>query len=156
MFNCIVEVLLLLCGVWLCLRVRKTPSAYNESKYIAWCIYNTVFTKILVGLLRLVILYIEFTTYCTYSWQGNQYVNYTCKTVTSCKQDVTVPDSLVGRLSTSWNKVSVCLVDTILSQSSLLNKSMVKCSCWFNLSCREAGNALVTHHNMDVKCWHGR
>ncbi|CAB3996142.1 probable G- coupled receptor CG31760, partial [Paramuricea clavata] len=49
------EVLLLFCGVWLCLRVRKTPSAYNESKYIAWCIYNTVFTKILVGLLRIVL-----------------------------------------------------------------------------------------------------
>ncbi|CAB4017837.1 probable G- coupled receptor CG31760 [Paramuricea clavata] len=49
------EVLLLLWGVWLCLRVRNAPSAYNESKYIAWCIYNTVFIMILVGLLRIVL-----------------------------------------------------------------------------------------------------
>ena len=49
------EFLLLLWGVWLCLRVRNAPSAYNESKYIAWCIYNTVFIMILVGLLRIVL-----------------------------------------------------------------------------------------------------
>ncbi|XP_046849616.1 probable G-protein coupled receptor CG31760 [Xenia sp. Carnegie-2017] len=49
------EVLFLLWGVWLCIRVRNAPSAYNESKYIAWCIYNTLFVKIVVGLLRIVL-----------------------------------------------------------------------------------------------------
>ena len=62
---CIAEVLLLFWGVWLCLRVRNAPSAYNESKYFAWCIYNTVFIMILVGLLRLVILYTYYIHHCT-------------------------------------------------------------------------------------------
>ena len=61
---CIAEVLLLFWGVWLCLRVRNAPSAYNESKYFAWCIYNTVFIMILVGLLRLVILYTYYIHHC--------------------------------------------------------------------------------------------
>ncbi|XP_072024107.1 probable G-protein coupled receptor CG31760 [Amphiura filiformis] len=34
------ELLLLAWGVYLCFKVRKAPSAFNESKYISVCIYN--------------------------------------------------------------------------------------------------------------------
>ena len=34
------ELILLAWGVYLCVKVRKAPSAFNESKYISVCIYN--------------------------------------------------------------------------------------------------------------------
>ena len=45
-----VEILFLFWGIHLCYNVRKAPSAFNESKFISWSIYNmtvvTLFLKI--------------------------------------------------------------------------------------------------------------
>ena len=46
------ELLLLLWGVYLCVKVRKAPSAFNEAKYISVCIYN----KALMSLFSLVLI----------------------------------------------------------------------------------------------------
>ncbi|XP_072013672.1 probable G-protein coupled receptor CG31760 [Amphiura filiformis] len=46
------ELLLLAWGVYLCVKVRKAPSAFNEAKYISVCIYN----KTLMSFFALVLI----------------------------------------------------------------------------------------------------
>ncbi|XP_014677535.1 PREDICTED: probable G-protein coupled receptor CG31760 [Priapulus caudatus] len=46
----------LLWGVYLCYSVRKAPSSFNESKFISWAIYNTIFMNNFIVIIRVVIL----------------------------------------------------------------------------------------------------
>ncbi|KAK3716114.1 hypothetical protein QZH41_019647, partial [Actinostola sp. cb2023] len=46
------NVALLSCALWLCYRVRKAPSAYNENRFISWVIYNAAFVMCFFSILR--------------------------------------------------------------------------------------------------------
>ena len=47
-----VEMLFLLWGIHLCYKVRKAPSAFNESKFISWSIYNLTVVTLLLKITR--------------------------------------------------------------------------------------------------------
>ncbi|XP_031561759.1 probable G-protein coupled receptor CG31760 [Actinia tenebrosa] len=51
----IFEVLFLLWGIRLCYNVRKAPSAFNESKFISWSIYNMFVVTFFLKIARLFI-----------------------------------------------------------------------------------------------------
>ncbi|XP_074662951.1 putative G-protein coupled receptor CG31760 [Tubulanus polymorphus] len=46
------QVVLLVWGAYLCYLIRKAPSHLNESKYITWCIYNTVLLGTFILIIR--------------------------------------------------------------------------------------------------------
>lgn len=48
----IFEMLFLLWGIHLCYKVRKAPSAFNESKFISWSIYNLTVVTLLLKITR--------------------------------------------------------------------------------------------------------
>ncbi|XP_020611166.1 probable G-protein coupled receptor CG31760 [Orbicella faveolata] len=39
--------------MFLCFRVRNAPSAYNETRFISWAVYNAMFITCFVGVLRI-------------------------------------------------------------------------------------------------------
>ncbi|XP_032231410.1 probable G-protein coupled receptor CG31760 [Nematostella vectensis] len=46
---------LLTWGMYVCYQVRNAPSAYNESKYVSWAIYNAMFVTCFATVLRFMI-----------------------------------------------------------------------------------------------------
>lgn len=46
------DIILLVVTLVLCVRARKAPSAYNETKFTTWAVYNAMFITLFVAILR--------------------------------------------------------------------------------------------------------
>lgn len=44
--------ILLVGALFLCVRVRNAPSAYNETRFTTWAVYNAMFITCFVAILR--------------------------------------------------------------------------------------------------------